>query len=217
MGRVSQAQAQENRRTVVRTAGRLFRERGIDGVSVADVMAAAGLTHGGFYKQFESKEALVVEAIAQAFAEQAETLRRYRDEPDQIAAHAAFLEGYLSPGHRDDPGPGCPTAGFGGDLAREQARGRAGERAGEQAGEQAREQGGSPAREAYAKGVDLYSRWLGSESEPDLVTVSTMVGAVILARATAGLEISDRILRAAREALAPRAAAGPAAATAESA
>jgi TetR/AcrR family transcriptional repressor of nem operon len=197
MGRVSQAQAQENRRTVVRTAGRLFRERGIDGVSVADVMAAAGLTHGGFYKQFESKEALVVEAIAQAFAEQAETLRRYQDEPDQIAAHTAFLEGYLSPGHRDDPGPGCPTAGFGGDLAREE--------------------GAGPAREAYAKGVDRYSRWLGSESEPDLVTVSTMVGAVILARATAGLEISDRILRAAREALTPRAAAGPAAATAESA
>jgi TetR/AcrR family transcriptional regulator, transcriptional repressor for nem operon len=181
MGRVSQAQAQENRRAVVRTAGRLFRERGIDGVSVADIMAEAGLTHGGFYKQFESKDALVLEAIAEAFAEQAETLRRYQDQPDQPAARSAFMASYLSPEHRDDPGPGCPSAGFGGDLAREEHD--------------------TPAREAYAKGIDRYSRWLGSESEPDLVAVSTMVGAVILARATAGLDISDRILEAAREAL----------------
>jgi len=181
MGRVSQAQAQENRRTVVRTAGRLFRERGIDGVSVADIMAEAGLTHGGFYKQFESKDALVVEAIAQAFAEQAETLQTYRDQPDQAAARTAFITGYLSPGHRDDPGPGCPTAGFGGDLARADDAG--------------------PAREAYATGVDRYSRWLGSEDQPDLAAVSTMVGALMLARATEGLEISERILDAARQAL----------------
>jgi TetR/AcrR family transcriptional regulator, transcriptional repressor for nem operon len=181
MGRVSQAQAQENRRTVVRTAGRLFRERGIDGVSVADIMAAAGLTHGGFYKQFESKEALVVEAIAQAFADQAETLQDYQDRPDQEAARDAFMTDYLSPGHRDDPGPGCPTAGFGGDLAREEPD--------------------NPARQAYAQGVDRYSRWLGRDDEPDLATVCTMVGAVVLARATSGLEISDRILAAARDAL----------------
>src|ERR1700754_5116788 len=100
MGRVSQAQAQENRRKVVHTAARLFRERGIDGVSVADVMAAAGLTHGGFYRQFASKEALVAEAVAQAFAEQAERLTGYDN-------RAAFVADYLSPAHRDDPGPGC--------------------------------------------------------------------------------------------------------------
>jgi TetR/AcrR family transcriptional regulator, transcriptional repressor for nem operon len=193
MGRVSQAQARENRRTVVRIAGRLFRERGIDAVSVADVMAAAGLTHGGFYKQFESKEALVVEAIAEAFAQQAETLRPYQDRADQAAARDEFMAGYLSPAHRDDPGPGCPTAGFGGDLAHAVGPG--------------------PAREAYAEGIDRYSRWLGSETEPDLATVSMMVGAVMLARATSGLEISDRILEAAREALTSRATAGPAAAT----
>jgi TetR/AcrR family transcriptional repressor of nem operon len=183
MGRVSQAQAQENRRNVVRTAGRLFREHGIDGVSVADVMAAAGLTHGGFYKQFASKEALVVEAVAQAFAEQADTLKSYQDQPDQAAARAAFLAGYLSPEHRDAPGPGCPTAGFGGDLAREEED--------------------SPAKEEYVKGIERYSRWLGSETEPDLVSVSTLVGAIFLARATAGTGLSDQILQAARKALSP--------------
>jgi TetR/AcrR family transcriptional repressor of nem operon len=180
MGRVSQAQAQENRRNVVRTAGRLFRERGIDGVSVADIMGEAGLTHGGFYKQFESKDALVAEAIAQAFAEQAETLRPYKDDPDQDSARAAFMTDYLSPGHRDDPGPGCATAGFGGDLARAEHD--------------------SPARATYAEGVDRYARWLGSENEPDLAAVS----ALMLARATAGQEISGRILEAARTALTTR-------------
>ncbi|MFD0522672.1 TetR/AcrR family transcriptional regulator [Paractinoplanes durhamensis] len=69
MGRVSQAQAQENRKRIVETAARLFRERGVAGVSVADVMAEVGLTHGGFYKQFASKEALVAEAVGQAFDE----------------------------------------------------------------------------------------------------------------------------------------------------
>jgi TetR/AcrR family transcriptional repressor of nem operon len=101
-------------------------------------MAAAGLTHGGFYKRFESMEALVAEAIAQSFAEQAEKVRHYRDQADQPAARAAFLTGYLSPEHRDDPGPGCLTAGFGGDLAREEH--------------------GPAAREAYAQGIDRYSK-----------------------------------------------------------
>jgi TetR/AcrR family transcriptional repressor of nem operon len=179
MGRVSQAQAQENRRTVVGTAARLFRERGIDGVSVADIMAEAGLTHGGFYKQFESKNALVAEAIAQAFAEQAERLDTYRGEP---GARDAFLDDYLSAAHRDALGPGCPTAAFGGDLARSSPT--------------------DPAKVAYAEGVDLYSRWLGSENAPDLASVSLLVGALVLARATAGTSLSSQILEAARSALA---------------
>src|SRR3954454_11042529 len=118
MGRVSQAQARENRKRIVETASRLFRERGVAAVSVADVMAAAGLTHGGFYKQFASKEALVAEAVGQAFAEQAERLAGYRQRDEHDAARAAFLTTYLSGEHRDDRGLGCPTAGFGGDLAR---------------------------------------------------------------------------------------------------
>src|SRR3954469_979688 len=136
MGRVSQAQAQENRRTVVRTAARLFRERGVDGVSVADVMAEVGLTHGGFYKQFASKEALVAEAVGQAFTELSESLKD-QDRDD-------FVRGYLSPAHRDNPGPGCPAAGFAGDLAHE-APGQAG-----------------AAVQAYTTGIDLYAAELGS-------------------------------------------------------
>lgn len=74
MGRVSQAQAQENRRQVVAAAARLFRERGVQAVSVADLMAEVGLTHGGFYRQFTSKEALLTEATVLAFADLAAQL-----------------------------------------------------------------------------------------------------------------------------------------------
>jgi TetR/AcrR family transcriptional repressor of nem operon len=170
MGRVSQAQAQENRKRIVETASRLFRERGVAGVSVADVMAEVGLTHGGFYKQFASKEALVAEAVGQAFAELSEKLED-QDRDD-------FVRGYLSPTHRDNPGPGCPAAGFAGDLAHDP------------------EERASAAVRAYARGIGLYASELGSI--PD---VATLVGAMILARATAGTELSDRILTETREAL----------------
>jgi TetR/AcrR family transcriptional repressor of nem operon len=182
MGRVSQAQAQQNRKRIVETAARLFRERGVAQVSVADVMAEVGLTHGGFYKQFASKEALVAEAVGQAFAATRERLAG--------TARAEFLDWYLSPGHRDDPGAGCPAAGFGGDLAHQSA--------------------GNAAVTPYAHGVDLYAQWL----DGDLAAVSTLVGAMTLARATAGTEISDRILAAAKAALSaggnsPRESAAP--------
>jgi len=174
MGRVSRTQAQENRGRIVRTAARLFRERGVAGVSVADVMAEAGLTHGGFYKQFASKEALVAEAVGQAFAEQAEGFTA-------SASRTAFIDAYLSPEHRDSPGIGCPSAGFGGDLAREKSE--------------------NPAKLAYAEGVEHYACWLGPDGREDLAAVSTLIGAIVLARATAGTDLSDRILAAARAAL----------------
>lgn len=167
MGRVSQAQAQENRKRIVETAARLFRERGVAGVSVADVMAEVGLTHGGFYKQFASKDALVAEAVGQAFGEAGERIAAV-DRED-------FIRGYLSPEHRDRAGDGCPAAGFGGDLAHEHH---------------------GSAVDAYAKGIDLYGLELGN-----LADVATLVGAMVLARATAGTDISDRILDAARTAL----------------
>jgi TetR/AcrR family transcriptional repressor of nem operon len=187
MGRVSQAQAAQNRERIVGTAARLFRERGMAGVSVADVMAEAGLTHGGFYKHFASKDALVAEAVALAFTQQAAQLRDAGPAPSTSGPGSAgtdrraLVEAYLSTTHRDDPGNGCPTAGFGGDVARAT--------------------GGDSTRAAYANGVEGFARMLSSDDDPDLVTLSTMVGALILSRATAGTALSDRLLAAAREAL----------------
>lgn len=120
MSRVSQAQAEENRRRVVDTASRLFREHGTH-VSVTDLMKAAGLTHGAFYKQFASKEALVDEATAHAFAELAQ---RYstgleRHDGQRVAAQRALIDAYLSVEHRDAPADGCPVAALATDIARE--------------------------------------------------------------------------------------------------
>ncbi|MEV4279021.1 TetR/AcrR family transcriptional regulator [Actinoplanes xinjiangensis] len=183
MGRVSQAQAAENRERIVATAARLFRERGIAGVSVADVTAEAGLTHGGFYKHFASKDALVAEAVARAFADQATAVRAAAPETGvgTAARPQELIDAYLSAAHRDDPGGGCPSAGFGGDVARAT--------------------GGDATRGAYATGVEGFALHLGGGTEPDLAALSTMVGALILARATAGTALSDRILAAARESL----------------
>src|SRR3954471_1928749 len=99
--RRSREEAARTRRTAVAAASRLFRERGIEAVSVADVMAEVGLTAGGFYRHFESKEALATEACAEGFA-QSGLGRQPGNSP------AALLRHYLSKGHRDAPSAGCP-------------------------------------------------------------------------------------------------------------
>jgi TetR/AcrR family transcriptional regulator, transcriptional repressor for nem operon len=185
MGRVSQVQARENRRHVVEVAARLFRERGVPGVSVADLMSAAGLTHGGFYKQFESKDALVAEAVGKAFDQLSGRLVALDDRgPDHAAARRALIEYYLSGAHRDDPGDGCAAAGFCVDVAREDEDGAA--------------------RDVYAEGVEDFGRWLAGNGDEDLAALSTLVGALLLARATRGHDVSDRILTAATDALIER-------------
>ncbi|MFF2184985.1 TetR family transcriptional regulator [Streptomyces sp. NPDC058155] len=199
MGRVSKEQARENRRRIVDTASRLFREQGTDGVSVADLMKAAGLTHGGFYKHFDSKEALVDEATACAFDGVDEQLaaRPAADDRDgdgggsggtdpgvdPEAARRAFIAHYLSPEHRDDMAGGCPTAGLAVDMARGAA--------------------GSAARHTYVEGVRAFAQRMATDDDngdgdDGLVRLSTMVGALILARAVSGDPLSDALLAAAR-------------------
>ena len=189
MGRVSRAQAQEHREQVVAAASRLFRERGVQGVSVADLMAEVGLTHGGFYRQFASKQALLAEATALAFTELKAQLDGHdaAHPLDRAAARQDLVDYYLSVDHRDDAAHGCPTAGFGPDLGREDDT--------------------CAARAPYAEGVAAFARWMGDDpaaggGEEDLTTVCTLVGAIILARATSGSAVSDDILRVVHTALA---------------
>ncbi|MEU8454213.1 TetR/AcrR family transcriptional regulator [Streptomyces griseoaurantiacus] len=191
MGRVSQAQARENRRRVVETASRLFREQGVH-VSVADLMKAAGLTHGGFYKQFDSKEALVDEATAHAFEELARTYgldhgrgagrprERGAGRPDP-AARRELIDTYLSVRHRDNAADGCPVAGLATDMART---------------DDSRE-----AHRVYAEGVRGFADALATEEEDGLVRLCTMLGALVLARATRDDPLSEDVLAAARTAL----------------
>ncbi|MFI1768941.1 TetR/AcrR family transcriptional regulator [Streptomyces sp. NPDC020800] len=183
MGRVSRAQAQENRQRVVATASRLFREKGTV-VSVADLMKAAGLTHGGFYKQFASKEDLVDEAIAHAFAEQAahSAMAFEENSGEHETARRRLIEDYLSVWHRDHPADGCPVSGFAADLGREP--------------EQA-----ARAQHVYINGVRNRAARLATGDDDGMAQLCTMVGALVLARATRGNPLSEELLQAARTAL----------------
>src|SRR3954462_4593910 len=116
--RVSRVQAAENRETVINVASRLFRERGFDGIGLKDLMEAAGLTQGAFYKQFASKEDLAAQASARAL--ESATLRwsaaTTAQPDDPLGAVMAF---YLSTDHRDEKMDGCPIVALGSDVARQ--------------------------------------------------------------------------------------------------
>lgn len=111
--RVTRAQAEQNRAHIVATAAQLFRERGYDGVGVAELMAAAGFTHGGFYKHFGSKADLMAEASASGLSQTAARTVGL--------GSAEFVESYVSREHRDGRGDGCTIAALSGDAARQPA------------------------------------------------------------------------------------------------
>ncbi len=192
MPRVSRQQTERNREIILQVATRLFRERGLKGLSVAEVMSAAGLTHGGFYGHFESKEALAAQACQQAFAQSVQRwAERIAPTRDRKGARQALVENYLADSNRDLPGEGCPTVGFSGDVCREPAD--------------------SPLRLAYREGVGaLLDDYEGVMEQPQaderrkaaLIEFTLMVGAITLARATEGDPLSDEILQAARDYLA---------------
>ncbi|WP_332768731.1 TetR/AcrR family transcriptional regulator [Phenylobacterium sp.] len=116
--RISREKVRENRERVVTAAAELFRAQGFEGVAVPELMKAAGLTHGGFYNHFESKEALAREALESAWAAMAEERGRARDLPQ-------LLRGYLSKAARNAPGKACPAAALAGDVRRQPASVRA--------------------------------------------------------------------------------------------
>ena len=189
MPRVSRKQADLNREIIVEAATRLFRERGLHGISVVDVMAAAGLTHGGFYGHFESREALAQEASGRAFAQSAdrwqERIAALDDNND--AARRALIEPYLSQASRDNPGDSCPVVAFAGDMCHEAAD--------------------SGLRQTFMEGLNRLLKSYGSlmdsgnahaDRQQTLVEYSLMVGALTLARASRGDALSDEILDAAR-------------------
>ncbi|MFK3980640.1 TetR/AcrR family transcriptional regulator [Micromonospora sp. NPDC050397] len=192
MGRVSRAEAAKHREEVVTSAARLFRERGVGAVSVQDVSAAVGLTHGGFYKNFASKEALAGLAATDAFGDDLE--RMVAGTSDAAGARDALLVEYLRAGHRDAPGEGCALTGFAADSAR--------------TGDE------SPLRRSYTEGAKaILARLEEYQDERDggtdsraraIVELATMVGALTLARATAGDPLSDEILDSVRAALLSR-------------
>ncbi len=125
--RYSKTHKAETRRQVLETAARRFRADGIEAVGIAALMAEAGLTHGGFYAHFPSKEALVEESLTAVLAQSAETLSRLAGksdvagsdhEADTLRGLEKILRFYLSPTHRDRPDQGCAAASLAAEIAR---------------------------------------------------------------------------------------------------
>jgi TetR/AcrR family transcriptional repressor of nem operon len=180
--KVTKAQVQANRARVVETASTLFREHGYDGVGVADLMAAAGLTHGGFYKHFRSKADLMAESAACGIAQTA-ALTAGVDT-------AAFVRLYLSRAHRDARATGCTMAALGGDAARQPEAVRATFAAGIESllaalGHEGMPAGDADAGRARAKALDLLAH---------------AVGAIVMSRACPDdSPLADEILAACRD------------------
>lgn len=188
MPRVSKAQADANHQAIEAAASRLFRERGLDGVSVAEIMAAAGLTHGGFYAHYASKDALAASACENAFALSAEKWRqRIAAAGTPRAARHTIAERYLRAGNCDPAAASCPTATLVADVAR--------------AGVE------HPIHAAYVDGVRKQIEILAAlgnsgdrarDRADACVRLATMMGALLLARACHRDPLSDEIAAAAR-------------------
>jgi TetR/AcrR family transcriptional regulator, transcriptional repressor for nem operon len=115
--RVSRQQFAENRQRILEVAGRLFREKGFEGVGVDGIMEEAGLTHGGFYGHFDSKADLMDQACAGAVATTTERWERFAQGPSETGL-SEIVRSYLSKRHRDNPGGGCVFASLGSEVGR---------------------------------------------------------------------------------------------------
>ncbi len=181
--RVSRAQAAENRQNVIDVASRLFRQHGFDGIGLKDLMEAAGMTQGAFYKQFESKEDLIAEASARALDSASS---RWSDAvaanpKDPLEAVIAF---YLTKGHRKEKMEGCPLVALGADAARQSASVKASFEAG--------------IREQLSVLARLLSKADNEEARSKAMAIlSTMVGAVTLSRVVNDPRLAQSILDAA--------------------
>src|SRR5882762_4178348 len=103
---------------LVQTASREFRGKGVNGVSIGDLMADLKLTHGGFYRHFESKEQLLAEAVVSAFEERARIMMQAASQAKPGFELQTIIEKYLSPEHCSNPAVGCPVAALAGEVAR---------------------------------------------------------------------------------------------------
>lgn len=169
--RVSRQQVEENKRTILEAAGRLFRERGFEAVTVTDVMKSAGLTHGGFYGYFKSKDDLIARTLAELQG----------GNEARPADLAAIVERYLSPEHRDDFGHGCPVAALASEVIRQPGGARREMTAGLKR-QFERLAGVAPGLTEEQRRRAAIGNW------------SAMVGALILARMTDDPDLSNEVL-----------------------
>jgi TetR/AcrR family transcriptional repressor of nem operon len=182
--RVSKEKAERNHEQILRAAARLFRERGISATGVDAITRDAGLTHGGLYSQFGSKEAIAAEAIRFAAARGRRVWERAAQRKRGKTAFSEIAAGYLSPEHRDAPGNGCVVAALGADIARQtRAIRRVFTTETKKALEYLAEQ---------VPGENIARR-----RENAIAAFACMIGGLVLARAVSDEDLSEVILKAA--------------------
>lgn len=183
----SRAEKAQSRERILSLAGQTIRARGIDAISIGELMKEAGLTHGAFYVHFESRDALIAAALERALLD-GEAAAAAGNRSGGKRTVKSIVNGYLSRTHRDDPAAGCAVSALSGDVAR----------------------GGKLTRAIMMGKLERYFEAMAetaSADDPDsaeefaMAAWSTMIGAITLSRVFAGDERADRILLAARKAI----------------
>ncbi|MBR0827496.1 TetR/AcrR family transcriptional regulator [Bradyrhizobium manausense] len=184
--RYSREHKQETHDRIVRKASVRLREKGAHGIGVADLMKEAGLTHGGFYAHFDSREALVIEAFAYAMDRSMDNWRKVSDQVAPDKRLAQMVENYLSTLHRDDPGHGCSIPALGAEISRESPK----------------------TRKAFAGKLDEMIEMMADHitgvprkaaRKQAIATLATMAGTMLLARIAGNGELSDEVLKAGKD------------------
>jgi len=191
--RYSREHKLETHARIVKKASVRLRERGAHGIGVADLMKEAGLTHGGFYAHFDSREALVVEAFGYAMDRATERWRKVAEQTPPDKRLSTIVEAYLTPTHRDDPGNGCAVPTLGAEIARESPK----------------------TRKAFATKLEQMIELMADQildvprktaRKQAIATLATMMGTMVMSRVAGTGEFSEEILAAGREAVLGRAA-----------
>jgi TetR/AcrR family transcriptional repressor of nem operon len=190
--RYSREHKLETHARIVKKASVRLREKGAHGIGVADLMKEAGLTHGGFYAHFDSREALVIEAFTHAMDRSTERWRKLAEQTPPEKRLAMIVNTYLTPLHRDDPGHGCSVPALGAEIARESPK----------------------TRRAFAGRLEQMIDTLAAQlpgiprkaaRKQAMAAIATMMGTLVLARVAGGGDFSDELLGAGRDAVLDRA------------
>jgi TetR/AcrR family transcriptional regulator, transcriptional repressor for nem operon len=189
--RRSKEDTAKTRASIVGTASLRFRKNGICETGLADLMQAAGLTHGGFYRHFESKDKLVAEAAQTAFSSTIRAMQTAASKSRTSEGIKAIAHEYLSPKHRADRAHGCPLAALGSELARSDKATRA------------------AATDGILKMIKTVASQIEGRSTRQaekvaMAAVATMFGALVMSRIVTDSEMSDALLTAAKERLAAK-------------
>ncbi|MBB6626943.1 TetR/AcrR family transcriptional regulator [Nocardioides sp. KIGAM211] len=183
MARYAPDHKDQTRQRMVETSARRFKRDGFDGSGIATLVADAGLTNGAFYGHFASKHDLIATVVAEQLAAQ---VARVETLPLGLASVEVVVDEYLSPGHRDDPGEGCPSAALLDEITRQEPA----------------------ARQAYTDGaralIDAIARHLAADDVPQardraIGLYSLLIASLQLARAVTDLDLSDQVLASARD------------------